>query len=61
MDVLDELGAQSAIGGLAPIGILIALVGAVFLSLGAQFQHRGVELVEAKHGSGAKAGLSIRQ
>jgi hypothetical protein len=61
VDVLDELDVQSVIGGMAPIGILIALVGAVFLSLGAQFQHRGVELVEEKHGSGAKAGLSIRQ
>jgi hypothetical protein len=62
VDVLDDLGdVSSAIGGMAPVGILIALVGAVFLSLGAQFQHRGVELVEASHGSGAKAGLSIRQ
>lgn len=60
MDVLDEL-AGSAIGNLAPVGILIALVGAVFLSLGAQFQHRGVEVVELRHGSGAKAGLSIGQ
>lgn len=60
--MLDDLGdVSSAIGGMAPVGILIALVGAVFLSLGAQFQHRGVELVEASHGSGAKAGLSIRQ
>lgn len=58
---LDGLGAQSAIGNLIPLGILIALVGAVFLSLGAQFQHRGVGHVEERHGSGAKAGLSIRQ
>ena len=61
MDVLDDLTVQSAIGGIPVVGILIALVGAVFLSLGAQFQHRGVELVEAKHGSGAKAGLSVGQ
>lgn len=40
------------------LGILIALVGAVFLSLGAQLQHRGVEKVEAAHGTGEKAGLS---
>ena len=40
------------------LGILIALIGAVFLSLGAQLQHRGVEKVEAEHGSGEKAGLS---
>ncbi|MBN9141861.1 MAG: DMT family transporter [Micrococcales bacterium] len=44
--------------GSAPIGILIALVGAVFLSLGAQFQHRGVAKVEERYGSGEKAGLS---
>jgi len=61
VDVLDDLTVQSAIGGIPVVGILIALVGAVFLSLGAQFQHRGVELVEAKHGSGAKAGLSVGQ
>ncbi|WP_291052658.1 DMT family transporter [Herbiconiux sp.] len=42
------------------IGIPIALVGAVFLSLGAQFQHRGVAKVEAKHGDAVK-GLSSRQ
>lgn len=55
------LSEQSAIGNLAPIGILIALVGAVFLSVGAQFQHRGVEIVEERHGSGARAGLSVHQ
>ncbi len=43
------------------IGIPIALVAAVFLSLGAQFQYRGVTKVEASHGSGARAGLSPRQ
>lgn len=42
-------------------GIVIALIGAVFLSLGAQFQHRGVQKVEARHGSGAKSGLSGRE
>jgi hypothetical protein len=46
---------------MAPVGIVIALVGGVFLALGAQFQHRGVEIVEARHGSGHKAGLSFRQ
>ena len=61
MDGLSDLASGSAIGNLAPIGIAIALVGAVFLSLGAQFQHRGVELVEERHGSGAKAGLSVGQ
>jgi hypothetical protein len=61
VDVIDDLAAQSVIGGIPILGILIALVGAVFLSLGAQFQHRGVELVEERHGSGARAGLSVKQ
>ncbi|AYF99595.1 multidrug DMT transporter permease [Protaetiibacter intestinalis] len=44
--------------GSTPIGILIAIVGAVFLALGAQLQHRGVEKVEERYGTGEKAGLS---
>jgi hypothetical protein len=52
---------QSVIGGIPVVGIAIALVGGVFLALGAQFQHRGVEIVEARHGSGHKQGLSVRQ
>lgn len=59
--VIDDLTSGSAIGGIPVLGILIALVGAFFLSLGAQFQHRGVELVEERHGSGARAGLSLKQ
>ena len=59
--MLDDLSVQSVVGGIPVVGILIALVGAVFLSLGAQLQHRGVELVEESHGSGAKAGLSVGQ
>jgi drug/metabolite transporter (DMT)-like permease len=42
------------------LGIPLALVGAVFLSLGAQFQHRGVVTVEARSGD-ATPGLSMRQ
>ncbi|MFB2581887.1 DMT family transporter [Herbiconiux sp. P15] len=42
------------------VGIPIALVGAIFLSLGAQFQHRGVAKVEARTGESDK-GLSGRQ
>jgi hypothetical protein len=57
----DELSAQSIVGTIPLLGIAIAFVGAVFLSLGAQFQHRGVEVVEERHGSGNKAGLSIKQ
>ncbi len=47
--------------GPTPVGIVIALVGGFFLALGAQFQHRGVVVVEERHGSGHKAGLSIPQ
>jgi hypothetical protein len=58
---IDELGIESAIGNIPVLGILIALVGAIFLSLGAQFQHAGVGVVEERHGSGNKAGLSVKQ
>lgn len=58
---LSDLTEQITLTPYQSIGIPIALVGAVFLSLGAQFQHRGVTRVEATHGDGSKAGLSIRQ
>lgn len=43
------------------IGIPIALVGAVFLALGAQLQHRGVQYMDAQSEHSAKAGLSFGQ
>ena len=46
--------------GLTPvqmIGIPLALLGAVFMSLGAKFQHRGVTKVEHLSGQSAGAGL----
>lgn len=43
------------------LGIPLALAGAVFMSLGAQYQHRGVEKVEQLSGSDATAGLSLDQ
>lgn len=58
---LTDLTEQITLTPYQSIGIPIALIGAVFLSLGAQFQHRGVTRVEVSHGSGAKAGLSLRQ
>ncbi|GAA4666941.1 DMT family transporter [Frondihabitans cladoniiphilus] len=42
------------------LGIPIALVGAIFLSVGAQLQHRGVSKVEKASG-GASKGLSVKQ
>ncbi|WP_181408438.1 DMT family transporter [Schumannella sp. 10F1B-5-1] len=56
-----DLENLQTLDGNALVGILIALVGAVFLSVGAQLQHRGVVKVEASHGSGAKAGLNLQQ
>ena len=58
---LSELTDELIRSPFLAIGIPLALVGAVFLSLGAQFQHRGVSTVEASHGDGSKAGLSPRQ
>ncbi|MEO7373008.1 MAG: DMT family transporter [Terrimesophilobacter sp.] len=43
------------------LGIPVALVGAVFLALGAQFQHRGVNKMEAHSVGPARSGLSIHQ
>ncbi|MFD1713822.1 DMT family transporter [Amnibacterium flavum] len=54
-DLSDQIIRQST----QWIGIPIALIGAVFLSLGAQFQHRGVAKVEAKRGA-AVGGLSVQ-
>jgi drug/metabolite transporter (DMT)-like permease len=45
----------------AALGIPVALVGSVFLALGAQFQHRGVNKVDAETAPEDKAGLNIRQ
>ncbi|MEO7006432.1 MAG: DMT family transporter [Terrimesophilobacter sp.] len=43
------------------LGIPVALVGAVFLALGAQFQHRGVNKMEARCVEPARSGLSFHQ
>ncbi|WP_344820449.1 DMT family transporter [Microbacterium soli] len=43
------------------LGIPLALAGAVFMSLGAQYQHRGVEKVERITGADGTAGLSAAQ
>lgn len=50
--------------GLSPrefIGIPLALAGAVLMSLGAMYQHRGVAKVEEASGSRASSGLSLAQ
>lgn len=42
-------------------GIPLALIGAVLLSLGAQFQHRGVAHMERHHGEQVSSGLNFAQ
>jgi drug/metabolite transporter (DMT)-like permease len=43
------------------LGIPFALVGAVFLSFGAQFQHRGVKKVDARTEHEAQSGINMGQ
>ena len=56
-DVGDHLAGVFGNPGLL-LGIPLALAGAVFMSLGAQYQHRGVEKVERLSGSDAATGLT---
>lgn len=42
-------------------GIPLAIIGAVFLSVGAQLQHRGVTTVEARSGGTTTSGLNLAQ
>lgn len=58
---LSDIISQVSLTPYQAIGIPIALLGAVFLSIGAQLQHRGVSKVEGAHGDGSKSGLSVRQ
>jgi len=57
---LTNLAAEITIDPRQAIGIPLALIGAIFLSLGAQFQHRGVTKVEATTGD-ASGGLNVKQ
>jgi drug/metabolite transporter (DMT)-like permease len=43
------------------IGIPLAILGAVFMSFGAQYQHRGVTKVERLSGESGTEGLSVAQ
>jgi drug/metabolite transporter (DMT)-like permease len=56
-----DLADQISLSPYQAIGIPIALVGAIFLALGAQFQHRGVGKVDAASGATGQRGLSPRQ
>ncbi|MGO1610033.1 MAG: multidrug DMT transporter permease [Agrococcus casei] len=46
MSIQDQIPDDISLNPLQALGIPIALVGAVFLSVGTQMQHRGVEVVE---------------
>lgn len=59
-DVSDQLVGAFQNPGLL-LGIPLALAGAVFMSLGAQYQHRGVEKVERLSGADGASGLSVGQ
>jgi drug/metabolite transporter (DMT)-like permease len=59
-DVGDQLVGAFQNPGLL-FGIPLALAGAVFMSLGAQYQHRGVEKVERLSGADGANGLSGEQ
>ena len=62
---MDVAAADAALSlSLDPVqflGIPFAIVGAVFLSLGAQFQHRGVTKVDANTTHAARSGISLKQ
>lgn len=58
---LSDLSEQIALDPTQFIGIPLALVGAVFLSLGAQFQHRGVVKVESRTVDSLGKGLNAGQ
>ncbi|WP_165070240.1 DMT family transporter [Marisediminicola senii] len=60
MDISDLTDQVVTLTPMQGLGIPVALVGAVFLALGAQFQHRGVGKVEAKLGEPTR-GLSKTQ
>lgn len=59
-DVGDQLVGAFQNPGLL-LGIPLALAGAVFMSLGAQYQHRGVEKVEKLSGADGTSGLNLNQ
>ena len=59
-DVSDQLVGVFQNPGLL-LGIPLALAGAVFMSFGAQYQHRGVAKVERLSGRDAASGLTAKQ
>jgi drug/metabolite transporter (DMT)-like permease len=58
---LAQLNLPVSLNSAQAVGIPIALVGAVFLSLGAQFQARGVATVDSRQGEPGQGGLGLRE
>jgi len=58
---LTDLASELSLTPHAALGIPIALVGAVFLSIGTQFQHAGVAHVDRNSTNDATSGLSMKQ
>jgi len=58
---LTDLASELSLTPHAALGIPIALVGAVFLSIGTQFQHAGVAHVDRNSADDATSGLSMKQ
>jgi len=58
---LSEQVTEILLDSQAYIGIPLALIGAVLLSLGTQFQHRGVGKVEAQQANTGRSALSAGQ
>ncbi|HEY0260427.1 MAG TPA: DMT family transporter, partial [Lacisediminihabitans sp.] len=61
MPALSEISNQISLTPLAAIGIPIALVGSVFLAVGAQLQHRGVAQMDRYSAPSASGALSLGQ
>lgn len=55
---LDDLAAEISLTPLQALGIPVAIVGAIFLSVGTQFQHRGVGHFQGGDQRGAHLGGS---
>jgi len=58
---LTQLADQITLTPYQALGIPLALIGAVFLAIGAQFQHQGVAIVESKLVGDKRAGLNFAQ
>jgi drug/metabolite transporter (DMT)-like permease len=58
---LQDLADQLTLDSNSALGIALAVVAAVLLALGTQFQHRGVSLVGERTGGAGKTGLSFGQ